>query len=204
MDNKLTNIYKDLIPSMTNNKFELIGEFNEDYITIKCNDCGTASKVKTDDFLKNPKCTYYNCIHREDMVNQIKEIVGDEYTVLKNFYTLDRKSKDFKKILIRHNKCGNIYSVVPRNFIKGRRCPECTKTQFKTHEEYVEDVNRVGKGKFKVLSPYTRASEKIWLEHSGGCKEKFEVNAGYFLRDPRCPLCEKQHLEKSDDNIQKG
>lgn len=200
MDNKLTNIYKELIPSITNDKFKLIGEFNEEYITIKCNDCETISKVKTSNFLKNPKCTYYNCSHRQRLVEQINEIVGDEYTVLKKFYTLDRNSKDFKKILIRHNKCGNVYSVIPRNFIKGRRCPECTKTQFKSHDNYVDDVKRVGKEKFNVLSPYTRASEKIWLEHSGGCKEKFEVNAGYFLRDSRCPLCEKQSLEKKTNN----
>lgn len=200
MDNKLTNIYKELIPSITNDKFKLIGEFNEEYITIKCNDCETVSKVKTEDFLKNPKCTYYNCSHRQSLVEQINEIAGDEYTVLKNFYTLDRNSKDFKKILIRHNKCGNVYSIIPRNFIKGRRCPECTKTQFKSHDDYVEDVKRVGEGKFSVLSPYTRASKKIWIEHSGGCKEKFEVNAGYFLRDPRCPLCEKQSLEKKTNN----
>lgn len=198
MSSKLTNIYKDLIPSLTNNRFELMGEFNEDFITIKCNDCETVSKVKTNDFLKNPRCSYYNCESRESVINQIKEIAGDEYDVIKKFYTLNRKSNDFKKMLIKHNKCGKVYPVVPRNFIKGRRCPECTKTQFKTHKEYVQDVNEVGKGNFKVLTPYTRASEKIWLQHTGGCNEKFEINAGYFLRDPRCTECEKLHINKKE------
>lgn len=194
MSSKLTNIYNDLIPSMTNNKFNLIGEFNEDYIVVKCNDCKNGFKVKTDEFLKNPKCNYNNCITREALVNEVKAIAGDEYTVIKNFYTLDRESKNFKKILIRHNKCGKEYGVVSRNFINGRRCPECTKTQFKTPEQYENDVEKLGEGNFKVLTPYTRASEKIWLKHVGGCKNKFEINAGYFLRDPRCPVCEKHHI----------
>lgn len=200
MSTKLTNIYKELIPNMSENKFELIGEFNEDFITIKCNDCGTIFKAKTDLFLKNPKCGYRNCLIRTSLVEKVKEIAGDEYTVIKNFATLDRDSKEFKKILIRHNDCEEEYTVIPRNFIKGRRCPKCTKTPFKTPKQYEKDVYDVGSGNFELLTPYTRASEKVWIKHAGGCNEKFDVNAGYFLRDPRCPLCEKQHLEDIKNN----
>ena len=57
----LTRIYKDLLPSITDGKFELVGEFNEDYIKVKCNICNKSNMVPTDLFLKNPTCVNKKC-----------------------------------------------------------------------------------------------------------------------------------------------
>lgn len=182
----------------TNNKFTIIEEQNKNHIKIKCNDCGrikTISEKKLEE--GNIRCSL--CKSRQNLVDEVNEIANGEYTVLKNFYTTDRDSRDFKKIFIRHNTCKHEYAVVPKAFIDGTRCPICTKTPFKTHEQYLEDVERVGEGNFRVLTKYTRASEKVWMEHTEGCNKQFEVNAGYFLRDPRCPECEKTKQYKFTD-----
>lgn len=63
-DNRLTRIYKGLLPSLTDNKFELIGEFNEDYIKVKCKDCNRTNIVPTDLFLKTPTCINKKCPSR--------------------------------------------------------------------------------------------------------------------------------------------
>lgn len=199
-ENRLTNIYKDLIPSTTNNQFELIGEFNEDYIEVKCNTCGEISKVETEPFLKNSVCFNSKCKRRQKSIDEIEKISKGEYTVIRNFYNTDPESKDYKKCLIRHNECGTEYPVVPRNFINGRRCPECTKTKFKTPEQYEQDFNIAGKGNFELLSKYTRATDKVRAKHIGGCNEEFDVNSSYFLRDPRCPICEKQSIAKKQES----
>lgn len=57
----LTRIYKDLLPSITDGQFELIGEFNQDYIKVKCNICNKSNMVPTDLFLKTPVCVNKKC-----------------------------------------------------------------------------------------------------------------------------------------------
>lgn len=191
-ENHLTNKYKNLISNKTSNQFNLIGEFDEDFITMKCNTCKEILKVPTREFLKNFTCFNSKCRKRQKLVNEIEELANDEYTVLKNFCDTDNTSKDYKKCLIKHNNCGLEYKIIPRNFINGRRCPECTKTKFKTPEQYEKDFMMAGNGQFSLLSKYVRATEKVTAQHTGGCNHIFDVTASYFLRDPRCPICEKQ------------
>lgn len=188
--------YKEYLPILESKNLEILNEIDEETIRVKCNHCMNEFNVNAESFFNDPKCDNSKCIKRQKAVDRVKEIAKDEYTVLKNFYSLDSKSKDYSKILIRHNTCGHEYSVIPRNFVYGRRCPKCRKTPFKSPEQYEKDFNKAGEGNFDLLTPYVRASEKVWAIHSKGCKEKFEVNAGYFLRDPRCPKCEKGIQEK--------
>lgn len=188
--------YKNIILEKSNNSISLLNESNDKNIVLKCNVCGKTFEAEVNSFLKNPVCPNKRCMTREDKIKQIEEQTNGEYIVINKFLTLDRKSKEFQKVMIKHKKCGNEYTVAIRNFLKGRRCPYCTKTPFKTHEEYVNDIKEVGNGKFSVESQYTRASEDVLLNHSGGCKESFIIKAGAFLSDPRCPLCEKSESKK--------
>lgn len=169
---------------------------NGNNIILKCNVCGKTFETDKDSFFKNPACTSKRCLNRAEKVKQIELESKDEYMVVKEFITLNRKSKDFQKVVLEHKKCGKQYQVNIRNFLKGRRCPNCTKTPFKTHEEYISDVNKATDNKFTVESEYRRASEDVILKHTGGCGELFKVKAGAFLSDPRCPLCEKLESKK--------
>ena len=58
--------------------------------------------------------------------------------------------------------------VISRNFINGRRCLECTKTKFKTPEQYKKDIMSAGSGQFTLLSKYVLASENIKVQHTNG------------------------------------
>lgn len=167
---------------------------SDNTIKVKCKDCGRVFEIKGNKlkkFLEAPRCESIVCRNRTKNAIMIKTISKGEYTVIKNFVSIDPESSEYKRILIKHNKCGHEYGVLPKRFIDGTRCPECTKTPFKSHEEYVSDVNHVGNGKFTVKSRYVRASKSVTIEHAEGCGKEFDVNAGYFLNDARCPLCEK-------------
>ena len=67
------------------------------------------------------KCSEYNkqksLRTQNNFYNKIKE---EGYTLLSDYNT----SK--VKVLLRHEKCGNIYDVKPDNFIYGKRCPNCS------------------------------------------------------------------------------
>ncbi|TDX48334.1 DUF2726 domain-containing protein [Orenia marismortui] len=117
--------------------FELVGSeysFLEKYkkgtrkIKIKHNKCGNIYYVRPHDFLSGnrcPECSLKKTIKKLRKSNnqfkiEVRELVGDEYTVLGKYINYGTKIK------IRHNNCGNVYDVTPRSFVyHGNRCPYC-------------------------------------------------------------------------------
>lgn len=74
------------------------------------------------DFLDTPKCR--NCEMQKDLTQEIfeqevKDVVGDEYTVIGQVTTRDGR------VEIRHNKCGNVMNCKVYDFLDGSRCPQC-------------------------------------------------------------------------------
>lgn len=50
---------------------------------------------------------------------EIKNLVGDEYTLLSEYKTRH------EKVELRHNECGENFLITPGNFLSGSRCPSC-------------------------------------------------------------------------------
>lgn len=55
----------------------------------------------------------------EQFKQEVFDLVGNEYTFL------DQYTNNQTKLRVKHIKCGNIYRVLPSNFLKGTRCPYC-------------------------------------------------------------------------------
>lgn len=124
----------------------------------------------------------------EEFVQEVYDLVGDEYTVLGEYV------KAREKIQIRHNTCGDEYMVLPNAFTsKGIRCPKCSNAKGgekkrKTHEEYVQQLKESCGEEYRTLSRYKKGDEKILIEHSK-CGYQWELTAHSFLSKPRCPKC---------------
>lgn len=69
-----------------------------------------------------------------EFCNDVRELGGGEYTPL-DPYTLSKN-----KIRMKHNVCGLVYEVTPNNFIKGKRCPKCSR--FTSPEEFYNKFNK--------------------------------------------------------------
>jgi len=65
-----------------------------------------------------------------EFVKEVTELGKGEYVPLEKY----SRSRD--KILMKHKVCGTIYEVTPNNFIRGKRCPTCSK--WTTPEGFVE------------------------------------------------------------------
>lgn len=58
--------------------------------------------------------------NQETFVNKVKDLTGDEYSVLGTY------TKSIEKVKMKHNKCGNIFYMAPNHFVnKHERCPYC-------------------------------------------------------------------------------
>lgn len=51
---------------------------------------------------------------------EVAALVGDEYTPL-GIYVSEKV-----KIKMKHNTCGHEFSIKPVDFLKGKRCPNCS------------------------------------------------------------------------------
>lgn len=112
-------------------------------IKMKHNKCGTIWDVQPRHFLYDntgcPECAKKSKLSTEDYKNIVKDLVGDEYTVLGDFVNVTTKIK------MRHNckNCNNYeYEVTPDSFKYGHRCPKCITPRGEVIiEKYLKDHN---------------------------------------------------------------
>lgn len=69
-----------------------------------------------------------------EFLKELKVLGGGEYVALEK-YSLSKTP-----ILIKHTTCGTVYRVIPNNFIKGKRCPKCSRvtTPQKFYKKFCE------------------------------------------------------------------
>ena len=107
-------------------EFKLIEFHGKDNpISILHHTCNRQFSARYSSFISHPNCKFcfpenqYN-ESRESLVSRMKDLVGDEYTLL-----------DYRrwaeKVRVRHNVCGTEYEVLPTNFLAGSRCTRCLK-----------------------------------------------------------------------------
>jgi DNA-directed RNA polymerase subunit RPC12/RpoP len=120
-------------------------------------------------------------------------LVGDEYTVISR-YTNNRT-----KVIIRHNRCGYEYDILPDGFTKqGNRCANCSerRTRKLTHDEFIDRINKVVGDEYTVIGTYTKSSVPIEMVHNT-CNYSWKIRPNNFIHHgQRCPKCANETLNK--------
>lgn len=65
-----------------------------------------------------------------EFIKEVNELGKGEYVPLEKY------SRSCDRILMKHKVCGTIYKVTPNNFLRGKRCPTCSK--WTTPEGFIE------------------------------------------------------------------
>lgn len=121
------------------------------------------------DFIETPKCRCCETqqdITQEEFEKRVKDLVGEEYTVVGEIVTL----KD--RVAMRHNSCGHIHEFKPYEFLSGTRCPQCyQKTSHKKLEvmlkEYANDrYSIIGHDNYRFILRDNKTDTEIKLK---GC-----------------------------------
>lgn len=187
---------------LVGDEYTVLGEYKgvAQKILMRHNKCGYEYYVTPQAFLcrtRCPKCAGNMKVTAEVFTERMKNLVGEEYTIVGEFKSLQ------DKILMRHNKCGHEYMVAPGSFLNGRRCPNCqfvviSQKTAKTHEQFVAEVKEAVGDEYTVLGRYKNARTKILVRHND-CEFKCEYKVGpnMFLRGSRCPMC-SGHLKTTE------
>lgn len=158
---------------------------NKTKVLIKHNICNHEYEVTPSNLLRGkrcPKCYGTPQKTTNQFIEEVYNLVGDEYIVIGEYITAETK------IDILHKKCGHQFSMVPRNFLSGQRCPRCAGNKKKTHEEFLKEVYDLVKDEYIVMESYKNTNSKIKMMHRS-CNTIFEVTPKHFLKGQRCPRC---------------
>jgi Zn finger protein HypA/HybF involved in hydrogenase expression len=99
---------------------------NHSKISIRHEDCGTIFRATPHSFLQGkgcPECSGNKTKTTEEFSKEVDELTDGEYSLLTE-YTNNRTY-----VTIKHIECGRGYSVIPKDFLRGNRCPFCKQSK---------------------------------------------------------------------------
>lgn len=168
---------------------------NKTKIRIRHNKCKHIYKVRPSLFFSGTRCPYCSgnkAMTNKDFANQVKELIGDEYTFLDKYINANTK------IRVRHNKCGKSYLVKPYYFLQGgSRCFYCASNPSKaTNDSFNDKLDKEFKREYVVLEPYLRNEIYIKVKHKI-CGNVYQVSPKKILEGRRCPYCYGTKKERS-------
>lgn len=139
---------------------------------------------------------------QEEFVAEVFALVGDEFEVQSKYESYH------KKILIKHNKCGNTIETRPSTFLNPNYSIRCKHCRYKnlskkfslSHEEFVKKVEELVGKKFTVLGQYVNSDTKIEMR-SNECGHEFEIEPYNFLDRKRCSVCNKNEKKTPEQFV---
>lgn len=140
------------------------------------NECNQSYVVEQYKFYKEKcRCQEPNCKFKrrsqqrkrsnDDVLNQIYNLVQDEYFVMSEY----KGSNEHMKF--KHNKCNHEFLMTPHNFIFNKqRCPKCAQLKTrekltKSHKEFLMELKEKYSDEYEVLDEYVNAKTKIRFLH---------------------------------------
>lgn len=187
-----TKSYSERVTRETNGEYAFFGEYKgvHNYASYYHTICGQITKIRPVEFFNaksNTRCRW--CLTRrqskntEWFINEVVNLVGDEYKVLSNY----TKAKD--KVLMQHVVCGYTWKVTPDNFLRrNSRCPRCNRNARLSNKEFAEYMNTILGDEYRVDGKYVNMHTKIQMTHLT-CGKTWSVEPSSLVQGTRCPKC---------------
>ena len=191
--------FRQEIFDLVGNEYTLIDdEYKNAHTKVRFihNECNKEFLMTPNTFLAGNRCPHCRYIKKgiksrkthEQFITDVKNLKGDEYSVLGKYVKCD------VKIQMRHNKCGRDFEIFPSWFLSGYGCTHCTneeilKNKTKTQEEFEQEVKEITNNNYSVVGEYINTKTKITLKHNS-CGTLFDIAPTIFLNTKaRCPIC---------------
>lgn len=164
-------------------------------IDIFCNGCGEAFSQAPRNHLQGAGCAKCalekNAKARTKTHDQFVHEAGEVHSNAYNY--LSRYVKTRIKMQMQHKSCGNIFTQKPSEHLQGAGCPKCglekmAKARTKTHDQFVEEANKVHKNAYNYLSRYVSIHTKIEMQHKS-CGNIFTQKPSKHLQGSGCLKC---------------
>ncbi|MFW6047524.1 MAG: DUF2726 domain-containing protein [Candidatus Woesearchaeota archaeon] len=202
---KTNEEFKQEVYDLVGDKYTFLEKYKTDgNMLCKHNvpECGHKWKVNPHSFLNResgcPKCNGGILKTHREYIKEIYELYKCEYSVL-SYYN---KARD--NVLMKHNKCGNVFETNASAFVNGyRKCPECSFEQRilnsrKTYKEFKEDLKKINNDKYNFLGEYVNRQTYIRTEcRKCGCI--WFPRPSHLLNGHGCPRCAKVKRKTTEE-----
>lgn len=119
--------YIERVNLISNNEYEVLSDYVKEWEKVlkRHKVCGYEWEIAPGHFRIGRRCPKCSGRVRKDtkyFVNEILELVGDEYEVMTEY------EGAFHYVYFKHNseRCdNNVFKMTPSDFLQGRRCPKC-------------------------------------------------------------------------------
>lgn len=194
---KTTEQFKQEIYDLVGDEYVFLEKYKGANTKIKCkhSKCGYEWDIAPSTFIglgvRCPQCMRPN--YNMDTTHfkvAVHSLVEDEYSVLGEYI------KNDKKIKMKHNSCGHVFSMLPSNFLFGNRCPQCMRPNYyKNNDKFIEEVYSLVGNEYTFLDEYINNSTKLRCRHNT-CGYEWDTRPANFLRGRRCPQCSESKGEQ--------
>jgi hypothetical protein len=192
----------EFVDLLINEKYELKSEYinTKTKVTLKP-PCGHGEyKVTPNNFKKGNRCPCCEKNRRQQMVRRSAREMNlkakEEFMslVTKEGYELRSEYISSQTKVVLKPSCGHEeYKVIPNNFKKGNRCPECAREKNgklqkeRSNKSKLEFVEMLEKEGYELLGEYKGSDKKVSLK----CNKDhiYSVRSTDFKGGVRCPEC---------------
>ena len=203
--NKWEKRFYDNVKRIHGNDYSIIGNYvdTKTKIKVKHNRCDYVWDVRPSNFIRKknptgcPKCAGTLKKSSKQLQSELDNMYGTNvYKVIGEYINSSTN------ILIKHNKCGNVWSPRPYDILGGKSsCPECLLKNLsdkmkKTHNEFKKELDEHTNGDYDVLSEYVSMDNKIKVKHK--CGHIYKVLPSSLLYNEYTGNCESQCKKKID------
>lgn len=202
---KTIDYYKNEILKLGNKEYEVIDILEQNkrkVLKIIHHSCNKEFIMTYGDFKKGRRCPHCFGKHKktqEEFEKEIKDLVGDEYSVIGKYIKYDNKIKFY------HTKCKKEFEMKPANFIGNRqRCPFCNSNFYKITFENVKK-EFYDRNLELLETSYKNSKEKLKYKClKCGCEHSITY-MDFKYKKHGCPSCsgnKKLTFEEIKENIE--
>lgn len=161
----------------------IIGQYRSDIVELK-HSCDYDFCISPEEFIEKWACPSCSGTLKNkaadsitsDFREQVKDLTGDEYSVLSDF------TKQNDSVTLRHNKCGNVFTIKARAFLGGQRCPKCH--QFLKNDQFIKTVTELSGGQYRIVSQRTK---NLFTIEDVSTHKRVDLSESKILQELRRP-----------------
>ena len=132
---KVLEVFK-FIENISFKNFGYNKKLNKPTVIYSCKKCGLFTEKPYVEFLKYPACIHCG--------ENSKRRLSSTIPIPEEFELLEEYENQYVKKLFRHNKCGFIFKVRPKDLINGHTyCPKCSKKSSKGERKIIETLSKL-------------------------------------------------------------
>ncbi|WNS82208.1 hypothetical protein RRU94_15810 [Domibacillus sp. DTU_2020_1001157_1_SI_ALB_TIR_016] len=139
--------------------------------------------------LKGAKCPQCSNKDKKDtarFIQEVQELEGDGYRVIGEYVNTHIP------VMLRHNTCETEFPALRKEFIKGKRCPMCSKKKAKrtrwNTDTFTKKIQQLVGNEYIIQSPYVDSKTHIDFLHVE-CGRRSPIIPSKFLKGNRCRYC---------------